>query len=108
MTVVAALWPATKGQLLWLKGQQWVGWGMRDAPGRGATAREQGATAAAQRLAEVRYRYLGRRRYGQNHRQRLHLTGEVSGRKVVTKSARRGTTQLAQVWSGRMYHGGIK
>ena len=29
----------------------------------------------------------GRRRYGQDHRQLLHLTGEVSGRKVVTKSA---------------------
>ena len=80
MTVVAALWPRTDCQLLWLKGQHYVGWGMRDTPGRGAAARDQGATPAAQRLAEVRYRYLGRRRYGQDHRQLLHLTGEVSGR----------------------------
>ena len=60
---------------------------MRDAPG---AARDQGATPAAQRLAQVRYRYLGRRRCGQDHRQLLHVTGEVSGRKVVIKSAQRG------------------
>ena len=44
----------------------------------------------------MRYRYLGRRRYGQDHRQLLHLTGEVSGRKVVTKSARRGVKYFTE------------
>ena len=53
-TVVEALRPQTKGQLRRLKGQQEVGWGTRDAPSRGAAARDQGATRAAQRLAEVR------------------------------------------------------
>ena len=75
---------------------------MRDAPCRGAAAKDQGATPAAQRLAEVRYRYLGRRRCGQDHRQLLHLTGEVGGRKVVIKYVGTGTTQFAQVWSGQM------
>ena len=62
MTLVEALRPETKGQLLRLKGQQQVGWEMRDDLGRGAAARDQGPTLAAQRLAEERQRYLGRRR----------------------------------------------
>ena len=62
---------------------------MRNASGRGAAAKDQGATAAAQRLAEVRYRYVGRTRYGQDHRQLVHMTGEVGGRKIVTKSVGR-------------------
>ena len=140
-TEVEARRPRTNGQLLRLGGLQCVSGGtanncgrgavaMDQGPtsvaqgpavgglgdagcpmGRGAAARHQGATPAAQRLAKVRYRYLGRRRYGQDHRQLLHLTGEVSGRKIVTKSKGRGTTQFTPVWSGQMYqmiHGGIK
>ena len=51
-TLVGALWPGTEGELLRLKGQQYVGWEMTDDPGQGAAAKDQGPTPAAQRLAE--------------------------------------------------------
>ena len=119
-TEVEARRPKTNGQLLRLGGLQCVGWETANDRSRGAVARDQGptyvaqgravgglgdegcpwsrrcgrdqgATPVAQRLAEVKYRYLGRRRYGQDHNKLLHLTGEVGGRKVVTKSVgRRG------------------
>ena len=48
-TLVRALWPGTKGELLRLGGPQWVGNERNDNPSRGAVAGDQGRTPAAQR-----------------------------------------------------------
>ena len=48
---VEARRPGTKGKLLWLAGQQWVGSEMNDDPGRGAVAGDRGRTPTAWRPA---------------------------------------------------------